>query len=77
MKYSHSDSDYNYYIFYFQGIEVRIQIDKKTNQIMLNSDDLARSLGYEDMSDLLVNNEKAQDIFFDGLRDGYVIQNND
>lgn len=71
-KYINSDQDFDYFVDKFQGIEVRMQIDKKTGELFFNSDDAARCLGYESMSDMLDKEPKAVNVFLDGINNGMV-----
>jgi hypothetical protein len=44
MKLINTDAQYDYYIDYFQGIEVRIKKDKVTQLLYISSDSLAKIL---------------------------------
>ncbi|MFE3846616.1 hypothetical protein ACFX5D_01370 [Flavobacterium sp. LB3P45] len=74
MKYIHSDSQYDYYIDYFQGIEVRIKKDKVTQQTYYSSDSVAKILGFNNTDEMIQSNSDITNIFLDGMNTGLVIQ---
>lgn len=72
MKYLESDLEYDYYISYFNGIEVRWTRDRKTQEFLINSDDASRCLGFDSLDDMLSKEPKAVDMFLDGINNGLV-----
>ena len=74
MKYIHSDSQYDYFIDHFQGIEVNIKKDKLTQQIYYSSDSVAKILGFNNTPEMIQSNSDITNIFLDGINTGLVIQ---
>lgn len=62
-----SDSKYDYFTHKFQGINMRLQKDKLTHQYLINSDDVAKLLGFENSKKMLDKNPQAMDVFLDGV----------
>ena len=73
MKLISTDTQYDYYIDYFQGIEVNIKKDKITNQIYYSSDSIAKTLGFNDADDMIQSNSDFTNAFLDGMNNGSVI----
>ena len=73
MKLINTDAQYDYYIDYFQGIEVRIKKDKTTNQIYYSSDSVAKILGFNSADDMIRSNSGVTNAFLDGMNKGLVI----
>jgi hypothetical protein len=74
MLYSHSDSKYDYYTDVLNESIIRITVDKMSKEIFINTNDLSRALGYKDFSEMLLQNEDAQDVFFENLKNGNVLK---
>ena len=72
MKYLESDTEYDYFISYFQGVKVHWRKDRKTNEFLMNSDDASRCLGFDNLEDMLKKEPKLVDSFLDGINDGLV-----
>ena len=72
MKYLESDSEYDYFTSYFQGIKVRWSRNKKTQEFLMNSDDGARCLGFDSLDDMLSKHPELVDKFLDGINNGLV-----
>ena len=73
MKLINSDTQYDYYIDYFQGIEVNIKKDKTTNQIYYSSDSVAKILGFNNADEMIKSNSYITNAFLDGMNKGLVI----
>ncbi|WP_338646466.1 hypothetical protein V5J73_13300 [Flavobacterium sp. KS-LB2] len=73
MKLINSDTQYDYYIDYIQGIEVNIKKDKTTNQIYYSSDSVAKILGFNNADDMIQSNSDITNAFLDGMNKGLVI----
>jgi prophage antirepressor-like protein len=73
MKLVNSDTRFDYFIDYFQGIEVKIKKDKLTQQIYFNSESVAQCLGFSNTAEMIQSNEKSTNIFLDGMNKGEVI----
>ena len=73
MKLINTDSQYDQYIDYFQGIEVSITKDKITNQIYYSSDSVAKILGFNNADDMIQSNSDITNAFLDGMNNGLVI----
>jgi TATA-box binding protein (TBP) (component of TFIID and TFIIIB) len=74
MKLINTDTQYDYYIDYFQGIEVRIKKDKTTNQIYYSSDSVAKILGFSNVDEMIQSNTDVTNLFLDGMNKGLVIK---
>ena len=74
MKLINTDTQYDYYIDYFQGIEVRIKKDKITNQIYFSSDSVAKILGFNNTDDMIQSNGDVTNAFLDGMNKGLVVK---
>ena len=74
MKLINTDTQYDYYIDYFQGIEVRIKKDKTTQKIYYSSDSVAKILGFDNTDEMIQSNSDITNIFLDGMNTGLVIQ---
>ena len=74
MKLINTDTQYDYYIDYFQGIEVSIKKDKKTNQIYYSSDSVAKILGFNNADDMIQSNGDVTNAFLDGMNKGLVLK---
>jgi TATA-box binding protein (TBP) (component of TFIID and TFIIIB) len=74
MKLINTDTQYDYYTDYFQGIEVRIKKDKVTQQIYYSSDSVAKILGFNNTDEMIQSNSDITNIFLDGMNTGRVIQ---
>jgi len=73
MKLVNSDPLFDYFIDYFQGIEVKIKKDKLTQQIYFSSESVAQCLGFSNTSEMVQSNEESTNIFLDGINKGEVI----
>lgn len=74
MKLINTDTQYDYYIDYFQGIEVKIKKDKTTNQIYFSSDSVAKILGFNNTDDMIQSNSDVTNAFLDGMNKGLVVK---
>ena len=74
MKLINTDTQYDYYIDYFQGIEVSIKKDKKTNQIYYSSDSVAKILGFNNADEMIQSNNDVTNAFLDGMNNGLVVK---
>ena len=74
MKLIKTDTQYDYYIDYFQGIEVRIKKDKTTNQIYYSTDSVAKILGFNNTDDMIQSNTDVTNAFLDGMNNGLVVK---
>lgn len=74
MKLINTDTQYDYYIDYFQGIEVSIKKDKTTNQIYYSSDSVAKILGFNNAYDMIQNNSDVTNAFLDGMNTGLAVK---
>lgn len=74
MKLINTDTQYDYYIDYFQGIEVRIKKDKKTNQIYYSTDSVAKILGFNNSDEMIQSNNDVTNAFLDGMNTGLIVK---
>jgi hypothetical protein len=74
MKLINTDAQYDYYIDYFQGIEVRIKKDKLTQRLYISSDSLAKILGFNNTDDMIQSNSDVTNAFLDGMNKGLVVK---
>ena len=74
MKLINTDTQYDYYIDYFQGTEVRMKRDKTTNQIYYSSDSVAKILGFNNTDDMIQSNSDITNAFLDGMNTGLVVK---
>ena len=74
MKLIKTDTQYDYYIDYFQGIEVNIKKDKITKQIYYSSDSVAKILGFNNTDDMIQSNTDVTNAFLDGMNNGLVVK---
>lgn len=74
MKLINSDAQYDYYIDYFQGIEVRMKKDKLTKQIYYSSDCVAKILGFNNSDEMIQSNSDVTNVFLDGINKGLVLK---
>ena len=74
MKLINTDTQYDYYIDYFQGIEVRIKKDKTTNQIYYSTESVAKILGFNNADDMIQSNSDVTNAFLDGMNKGLVVK---
>lgn len=72
MKYINSDTQYDYYVDYFQGIEVRIKKDKLTQQMYYSSDSVAKILGFNNTDEMIQSSNDITNVFLDGINKGLV-----
>ncbi|KAB1156883.1 hypothetical protein [Flavobacterium luteum] len=73
MKLINSDTRFDYFIDYFQGIEIRIRKDKLTQQIYFSSESVAQCLGFNNTDEMVQSNDESTNIFLDGMNKGEVI----
>ena len=73
MKHINSDTLFDYFFDYFQGIEVSIKKDKTTNQIYYSSDSVAKILGFNNADDMIQSNSDITNAFLDGMNKGLVV----
>lgn len=73
MKLISTDAQYDYYIDYFQGIEVNIKKDKTTNQLYFSSESVAKILGFNNADEMIQSNSDITNAFLDGMNNGSVI----
>ena len=66
------DKNYIQFMDYFEGNQMRFSLNKKNGEFLINSDDVAKALGFESMDELLQSNPKMADIFLDGMNNGKV-----
>lgn len=74
MKLINIDEQFDYYIDYFQGIEVRMKKDKLTQQIYYSSDSVAKILGYKNTDEMIQSNNVVTNVFLDGINKGSVLK---
>ena len=74
MKLINADTQYDYYIDYFQGIEVRMKKDKVTHQIYYSSDSVAKILGFNNSDEMIQSNSDVTNVFLDGINKGLVLK---
>jgi len=74
MKLINTDSQFDYYIDYFQGTEVRMKKDKLTKQIYFSSESVAQCLGFKNTDEMIQSNNDVTNLFLDGLINGLVIK---
>lgn len=74
MKLTNTDAQYDYYIDYFQGIEVRIKKDKLTQRLYYSSDSVAKILGFNNTHEMIQSNSEVTNIFLDGMNTGLIIE---
>lgn len=73
MKLIKTDIQFDYFIDYFQGIEVIIQKDKLTQQIYFNSESVAKCLGFNNTDEMVQSNIEVTNAFLDGMNNGDII----
>lgn len=74
MKLINTDTQYDYYIDYFQGTEVRIKKDKLTQQIYFSSDSVAKILGFNNTHEMIQSNGDVTNAFLDGMNNDSVLK---
>ena len=74
MRLINTDARYDYYIDYFQGIEVRMKKDKLTQQIYYSSDSVAKILGFNNFDEMIQSNSDVTNLFLDGMNIGLVLK---
>ena len=74
MKLINTDAQYDYYIVYFQGTEVRMKKDKQTHQIYYSSDSVAKILGFNNTDEMIQSNSDVTNLFLDGMNKGLVLK---
>lgn len=57
MYYINEDSNYKYYVDYFEGLEINMYVDKNTGELFLNRNDVAKVLGYNNFEEMMQNPE--------------------
>ena len=73
MKFTHTDSKFDYYLGNFEGIEVKIYKDKITGEVYFNIEDVAKCLGHENSTEMIQSNQNITDCYLDAINDGKVI----
>jgi hypothetical protein len=66
MKLINTDAQYDYYIDYFQGIEVRIQKDKQLNSF-ISVQIVLQKYGFNNTDDMIQSNSDVTNAFLDGM----------
>jgi hypothetical protein len=66
MKLINTDAQYDYYIDYFQGIEVRIQKDKQLNYF-ISVQIVLQKYGFNNTDDMIQSNSDVTNAFLDGM----------
>ncbi|RVT78548.1 hypothetical protein EOD40_04755 [Flavobacterium sufflavum] len=74
MRLINTDTQYDYYIDYFQGTEVRIKKDKLTQQIYFSSDSVAKILGFNNTDEMIQSNGDVTNTFLDGMNNNSVLK---
>lgn len=74
MKLINTDAQFDYYIDYFQGTEVRMKKDKLTQQIYYSSDSVAKILGFNNTDEMIQSNSDVTNLFLDGMNKGLVLK---
>jgi hypothetical protein len=74
MKLINTDSQFDYFIDHFRGIEVRMKKDKLTQQIYFSSDSVAKILGFSDANEMIQSNTDVTNLFLDGMNKGLIIK---
>lgn len=71
MKQVGEDSNYLYFesLFPVTGQLVRISVDKMTNEILFNADDVAKCIGFENLEDMMQDDE-VLDYYSESLKQG-------
>lgn len=72
MIYINSDTEYDYFLGNYEGQEVRMRKERKTGVCTLSSQDVAKCLGFDSLSDMLESNKEIADVFLDGINNGSV-----
>ena len=75
MRYTHEDNQYTYYVAEYQGKQIRMSQEKATGQVYFNSEDFARALGYDTVSDMLQADYRLMNKFLDGMKSGMITTN--
>lgn len=73
MKYINSDNDFDYYTDIFEGIEVRMQKNRKTQELYFNTESVALILGFKNADEMLQSNQEITNGFLDGMNNETVI----
>lgn len=66
------DKEYIYFVDFFEGKQMRFSLNKKTDEVLLNSEDMAVALGFNSLSELLESNPKIADAYLDCMNNGMV-----
>ena len=74
MKLINSDKEFDYFVDYFQYIEVKIKKDKLTHQIYFSSESVAHCLGFSNTDEMIQSNNDIANVFLDGMNKGSVIK---
>lgn len=74
MKLIYTDTQYDYYIDYFQETEVRIKKDKLTQQIYFSSDSVAKILEFNNTDEMIQSNGDVTNAFLDGMNNNSVLK---
>lgn len=74
MKLINTDAQFDYYIDYFQGTEVRMKKAKLTQQIYYSSDSVAKILGFNNTDEMIQSNSDVTNLFLDGMNKGFVLK---
>ena len=73
MKLINTDLQFDYYIDYFEGTEVRMKKDKLTQQIYYSSESVAKILGFNNSDEMIQSNCDVTNVFLDGMNKGLVL----
>lgn len=61
------------FLSHFGNSPVRFIQDKGIGSVMMNSEDVAKCLGFESLQDLLSNNPEGADMYLDAMNNGDVM----
>lgn len=66
------NASHQIYLSDFMGKPIRFLKCKASGDVIVNSEDLAQSLGFESLNDMLLQHEDLANMFLDGLNNGTV-----
>ena len=59
-------------IKYFNGKPIKISKNMRTGEILLDSEDAAKALGFENMEEMIYSIPKIRETYIQGIMDGKV-----
>ena len=77
MKYLKEDEKYKHYVDYYQGYPVRFMVNKKTNDVSVCFDDMARVGGYKSVGEMIAANQDLLNEFLEEFKEGNITTDDD